>query len=72
MDHLQEKHIKALIALCTVEGHSRDDQFVVLLSVLQDYNILHKLGAIVGNNASTNDTFCQATKAYLKDEKEDL
>jgi hypothetical protein len=69
VDHLQEKHIKALIALRTVEGHSGDDQFVALLPVLQDYSILHKLGATVGDNASTNDTLCRTIEKYLLDEE---
>ena len=69
MDHLQEKHIKALIALCIVEGHSGDDQFVALLPVLQDYSILHKLGATIGDNASINDTLCCAIEKYLLDEE---
>jgi hypothetical protein len=69
VDHLQEKHIKALIGLPKVEGHSGDDQFVALLPILQDYGILHKLGAIVGDNASTNDTLCRTTEKHLLDKE---
>ena len=42
-----------------MEGYSGDDQFVALLPILQDYGILDKLGAIVGDNISTNDTLCR-------------
>lgn len=65
VDHLQEGHIKALLALRTVEGHSGENQFNILLLVLQDYGILHKLGAIVSDNASTNDTLCRTVESYL-------
>jgi len=69
VDYL-EKHFKALIALRTITNHSGDEQFSVLLPVLQDYNIVRKLGAIVGDNASTNDTLCAAVEAYLREEEE--
>jgi hypothetical protein len=70
VDCLDEKHFKALIALCTITNHSRDKQFSVLLPVLQDYNIVQKLGAIVGDNASTNNTLCTAVEEYLLKEEE--
>ena len=65
-----EKYFKALIALRTITNHSGDEQFSVLLPVLQDYGIVEKLGAIVGNNASTNNTLCAATEEYLLKEEE--
>jgi hypothetical protein len=58
IDYIKEKHTKALLALCTVKGHSGGEQFPVLLFVLQDYSIIQKLGAVVANNSSTNDTLC--------------
>jgi hypothetical protein len=54
------KRQKALLALKQVSGHSGEDQFVVLLPVLEDYGIVRKLGAIVADNAPTNNTLCQA------------
>ena len=65
-----EKYYKALIALCTIANHSRDKQFSVLLPVLQDYGIVQKFGAIVGDNASTNNTLCVAAEEYLLEEEE--
>ena len=65
-----EKYYKAFIVLCTIANHSRDKQFSVLLSVLQDYSIVQKFGAIVGDNASTNDTLCAAAEEYLLKEEE--
>lgn len=70
VDHLQEKHLKALLALRTVANRSGEEQFAVLLPVLKDYDIVQKLGAIVGDNASTNDTLCRAIQAYLLEEED--
>jgi len=64
-----ENYVKALLALRVVAGHSGEDQFAILLPILQDYGIIQQLGAIVGDNASTNDTLCRAIEAYyLKNE----
>lgn len=65
-----EEHFKALIALRTIANHSGDKQFSVLLPVLQDYRIVRKLGAIVGDNASTNNTLCAAVEKHLLEEEE--
>jgi hypothetical protein len=62
--------LKTLLGLHLVAGYSREDQFDVLLSIIQDYSIVRKLGAIVSNNSSTNNTLCRATKAYLKGEED--
>jgi hypothetical protein len=35
--------------------------------VLQDYGITHKLGAIVSNNASTNNVLCRLVQKEFKD-----
>ena len=52
------KRQKALLALQKVAGHSGENQFAILLPVLEDYGIVRKLGAIIADNASTNDTLC--------------
>ena len=44
-------------------------QFTTLLLVLQDYGIVRKLGAVVSDNSSTNNTLCQAIEAYLLKEE---
>jgi hypothetical protein len=48
-----------------VPGHSGEDQFTVLQPVLQDYGITKQLGAIIGNNTSTNGILYRAIQAYL-------
>jgi hypothetical protein len=39
----------------------------ILWPVLQDYGIINKLGAIVGDNASTNNILYQLVQRELKD-----
>ena len=39
----------------------------MLLPVLKDYGVVRKLGSIVGDNATTNDTLCRAVGKYMKD-----
>jgi hypothetical protein len=62
------KRQKVLLALKPVYGHSGEEQFKVLLPVLHDYGIVRKLGAIVGDNASTNGTLCKAIQVHWKQE----
>jgi hypothetical protein len=64
------KRRKVLLALRTVAGHSGENQFNILLPVLQDYGIVRKLGAIVADNASPNNTLCDFIEDYML-EKED-
>ena len=54
-----QKKQKALLALKKVSGHSSEAQLAILWPVLKDYGIVRKLGAIVGDNASTNNVFCR-------------
>jgi hypothetical protein len=53
------KRQKALLALRPVPGHSGDNQFSILLPVLEDYSIVRKLGAVVADNASPNNVLCR-------------
>jgi hypothetical protein len=53
-----------------VAGHSGENQFDILLPVLKDYGIVRQLGAIVADNASSNDTLCKAIENYIRDEQE--
>ncbi len=48
-----------------VGDHSREEQFVVLLSVLENYNILNELGTIISDNTTTNDILCQLVDNYF-------
>jgi aminopeptidase C len=55
-----ENRMKSLLALRTVANNSGEEQWNIILSVLQDYGIIRKLGAVIGDNSSTNDTLCNA------------
>ena len=66
----QEKLWKALLALRTITNHAREEQFAILLPVLKDYDIVQKLGAVVGDNASTNNTLCRTIEAHLLEEED--
>ena len=66
-----QKKQKALLALQKVPGHSGEDQFSILLPVLEDYGIVQKLGAIIADNASPNNVLCRFIQAHL-DDKYDL
>jgi hypothetical protein len=57
----------ALLALQKVPGHSGEDQFSILLPVLQDYGIVKKLGAIIADNAPSNNVLCRTIEAHYKD-----
>ena len=62
-----QKKQKALLALQKVPGHSGEDQFLILLPVLQDYGIVQKLGAIIADNAAPNNVLCRTIEAHYKD-----
>lgn len=63
------KKQKALLALRQVAGHSGENQFDILFPVLEDYGIVRQLGAIVADNASPNNTLCNAIENYMRDEQ---
>ena len=56
-----------LLALRTIEGHAGDVQFEEgLLPVLNDYNIVRQIGAIIGDNSGTNDVLCRTFSQHLR------
>jgi hypothetical protein len=62
----QAKPRKALLALRTVSGHSGEDQWEVLLPVLQEYRIVGNVGALVADNSGTNDTLCRKISSFME------
>ena len=40
VNYTEEKHMKTLLALYIIKDHSEEEQFTVLFSVLQDYDII--------------------------------
>lgn len=70
IDCIEEKHQKTLLGLRLVASHSREAQFEVVLPIIQEYSIVQKLGAVIGDNSSTNDTLYQAIEAHLLEEED--
>jgi hypothetical protein len=66
----QEKLWKALLVLYTIANYTREEQFTILLPILKDYSIIQKLGAIVGDNASTNNILYCIIEAHLLEEED--
>jgi hypothetical protein len=67
---MEEKHQKTLLRLRLVASYSGEAQFDVVLPIIQEYSIIRKLRAIIGDNSSTNDTLCRAIEAYLLKEED--
>jgi hypothetical protein len=51
-----------------VPGHSSDDQISIFLSILEDYGIVRKFGAIIADNASSNNVLCRLIENHWKKE----
>ena len=69
VEHTEEKCMKTLLVLHKVKSHSEEDQFIVLLLILKNYDIIWNLEAVVADNSDTNDTFCQEIKAHFLNKK---
>jgi len=50
-----------------VPGHSGEDQFSILLPILQDYGIEKKLGAIIADNAPPNNVLCRIIEKHMEE-----
>ena len=59
-----QKRQKALLALQVVPNHSGEAQFSVLLSVLEDYGIIQKLGTIIADNTPSNNVLCRFIETH--------
>jgi hypothetical protein len=70
VDCKDKKYTKALIVLPEVVGYSRENQFKALFPVLQDYSIVQKVRAVIGNNSTTNNTYSRAIESYLLEEED--
>jgi hypothetical protein len=56
---IQDEYQNPLIALCTVSSQSSADQWEALRLALIKYGIETKIGALVGDNARSNDVLCR-------------
>jgi hypothetical protein len=56
-----------LLGLRTIDGHAGEVQFEqALLPVLEEYQIIQRVGALMGDNSTTNDTLCRTMSQYLR------
>ena len=69
VDCTEEKYMKTFLVLQIVKDYSEKKQFAVLLSVLQDYDIVQKLETVITDNSDINNIFCQEIEAYLLNKK---
>jgi hypothetical protein len=49
-------------------GYSSDDQFLILLPILEDYGIVRKLKIIIADNTSSNNVLYRLIENYWKKE----
>jgi hAT family C-terminal dimerisation region len=60
---------KSLLGLRPVISHAGAEQATLLMSILQDFKITHKVGYIMGDNHGSNDTLCRSLKMHLSKER---
>lgn len=65
VDRETEQLSKALLGLPAIPSHHASTQHDALLSLLEDYDIKQKLGAIISDNASSNDKLCRLLRSSL-------
>jgi hypothetical protein len=56
---------KNLIGLRQIAGHSGEEQFHTLHTVLMEWGLWHDLGVIIGDNVTTNDTLCRTISEWF-------
>jgi len=47
------------------DSHAGEETGPRVVQTLKDYNLIHKLGMITGDNATCNDTMCRAVERIL-------
>ena len=65
VDCIEKKHMKTFFTFWIVKDYNKKEQFVVLFSVLQDYDIVQKLEAVVVDNSDTNNTLCWKIETHF-------
>lgn len=62
---IQDRYQNILIGLRTVHSQSGEDQWGALQPVLESYGIETRIGALVGDNAGSNDVLCRTIATWL-------
>jgi hypothetical protein len=53
------RRVRVLLGLQEVAGHSGENQARVIAPILEEFDIMDKIGCIMGDNSGTNDTLCR-------------
>jgi hypothetical protein len=65
VDRETQRLLKALIGLRPMITHKGSEQSVLVASVLGEYDILKKLGYVIGDNHRSDDTLCRSLQSHL-------
>ena len=65
----QDSYHNILIGLRVVRGHSGENQWHALLPLLKEYMIERRIGIVIGDNATTNDTLCRTMAQWFTSEQ---
>ena len=63
--NIHDQYHNVLIGLRTVHSQSGEDQWNALQPVIESYGIETKIGALVGDNAGSNDVLCRIISTWL-------
>ena len=58
---------RLILGLKNVKGHAGEKQFDAAMPLLQELGIATRIGALVADNSTTNDTLCRALERAFKD-----
>ena len=53
------QRVRVLLGLQEVAGHSGENQGRVIAPILEEFDIMGKIGCVMGDNSGTNDTLCR-------------
>jgi len=58
-DDGKPQRVRVLLGLQEVTGHSGENQCRLIAPILEEFDIMRKIGCIMGDNSGTNDTLCR-------------
>ncbi|KAN0072531.1 hypothetical protein V8E54_009460 [Elaphomyces granulatus] len=58
-DDEKPQRVRVLLGLQEVAGHSGENQGRVIAPILEEFDIMGKIGCVMGDNSGTNDTLCR-------------
>src|SRR4029077_12516084 len=58
-DDGKPQRVRVLLGLQEVSGHSGENQCRLIAPILEEFDIMRKIGCVMGDNSGTNDTLCR-------------